>query len=107
VEDAGPGTDYGFQVDDDPAIYPDPRSPRQPNGVHGISRVYDHRAFAWHDEHWQAPPLAGGILYEMHVGTFTPGGTLDSAIGRLDYLFELGITHVELMPVAAGLRCLR
>ena len=101
VEDAGPGTDYGFQVDDDPAIYPDPRSPRQPNGVHGISRVYDHRAFAWHDEHWQAPPLAGGILYEMHVGTFTPGGTLDSAIGRLDYLFELGITHVELMPVAA------
>jgi maltooligosyltrehalose trehalohydrolase len=101
VEDAGPGSDYGFLLDDDPAVYPDPRSPWQPNGVHAMSRVYDHKAFAWHDGRWQAPPLASAVMYEMHVGTFTPGGTFDSAIERLDYLFELGITHIELMPVAA------
>ena len=101
VEDAGPGTDYGFQLGDDPAIYPDPRSGRQPNGVHGLSQLYDQKAFEWHDGRWQAPPLASAVLYEMHVGTFTPGGTFDSAIERLDYLFELGVTHIEVMPVAA------
>lgn len=101
VEDAGPGTDYGFQLDDDPATYPDPRSGRQPNGVHGLSQLYDQKAFEWHDGRWQAPPLASAVLYEMHVGTFTPGGTFDSAIERLGYLFELGVTHLEVMPVAA------
>lgn len=101
VDDAEPGSDYGFLLDDDSKVYPDPRSLWQPHGVHGLSRVYHHAAFRWHDERWQAPPLAGSIQYEMHVGTFTPGGTLDSAIERLDYLVELGITHVELMPVAA------
>ena len=101
VADAGAGSDYGFQLDDNPAVYPDPRSQWQPQGVHAVSRVYDHKTFAWHDKHWTAPPLAGAIHYEMHVGTFTPGGTFDSAIERLDYLFELGITHIELMPVAA------
>jgi maltooligosyltrehalose trehalohydrolase len=101
VEDAGAGSDYGFSLDDDPAVYPDPRSAWQPNGVHGLSRVYDHAAFRWHDEGWQAPPLQSSIQYELHVGTFTPGGTLASAIERLDDLVELGITHVELMPVAA------
>jgi maltooligosyltrehalose trehalohydrolase len=101
VADAGAGSDYGFQLDDNPAVYPDPRSQWQPQGVHAVSRVYDHKTFAWHDKPWTAPPLAGAIHYEMHVGTFTPGGTFDSAIERLDYLFELGITHIELMPVAA------
>jgi maltooligosyltrehalose trehalohydrolase len=101
VEGAGPGSDYGFQIDDDPSIYPDPRSAWQPNGVHGMSRVYDQKAFEWHDGRRQAPPLASGILYEMHVGTFTAAGTFDSAVERLDYLHKLGITHVELMPVAA------
>ena len=101
VEHAGPGSDYGFQIDDDLKIYPDPRSPWQPNGVHGMSRVYDQKAFDWHDSRWQAPPLASAILYEMHVGTFTQGGTFDSAIERLDYLCDLGVTHLELMPVAA------
>jgi maltooligosyltrehalose trehalohydrolase len=101
VEDAGPGSDYGFLLDDDPAVYPDPRSLWQPHGVHGLSRVYDHAAFPWRDAGWHAPPLASSIQYEMHVGTFTPGGTLASAIEQLDYLVELGITHVELMPVAA------
>jgi maltooligosyltrehalose trehalohydrolase len=101
VEHAGPESDYGFQIDDDPKIYPDPRSQWQPNGVHGMSRVYDQKAFDWHDSRWQAPPLASAILYEMHMGTFTQGGTFDSAIERLDYLCDLGVTHIELMPVAA------
>lgn len=101
VESAGPGSDYGFVIGDDPHPYPDPRSKWQPNGVHGLSRVYDHKAFEWHDARWQAPPLGSAIMYEMHVGTFTAEGTFDAAISRLDFLFELGITHVELMPVAA------
>src|SRR5450432_2333890 len=92
IEDAGPGADYGFLLDDDATVYPDPRSLRQPYGVHGMSRVYDHRAFQWHDGRWQAPPLASGIVYELHVGTFTQAGTLDSAIARLDDLVELGVT---------------
>jgi len=101
VTEAGPDADYGFQLDDDPAIYPDPRSAWQPNGVHALSRLYDHQAFRWHDASWQAPPLARSIFYEMHLGTFTPDGTFDSATERLDYLVEVGITHIELMPVAA------
>jgi maltooligosyltrehalose trehalohydrolase len=101
VADAGAGSDYGFQLGDDPAIYPDPRSMGQPNGVHAASRVYDNLAFGWHDERWKAPSLDRAIQYEMHVGTFTQGGTFDSAIEWLDYLSELGVTHIELMPVAA------
>jgi len=101
VEDAGPGADYGFQLDDDEAIYPDPRSQWQPSGVHEMSRLYDQKAFEWHDGRWQAPPLASAIVYELHIGTFTPHGTFDSAIERLDYLFDLGVTHIEMMPVAA------
>ncbi len=58
-------------------------------------------AFAWSDANFQAPPLASAIIYELHIGTFTPEGTLDAAIEKLDYLEDLGITHVELMPVAA------
>jgi len=101
VEDAPAGSDYGFLIDDDETCYPDPRSPWQPLGVHGMSRTYDHSAFAWSDARFQAPPLASSLFYELHVGTFTRTGTLDAAIARLDHLVELGITHVELMPVAA------
>jgi len=101
VEHAGAGSDYGFVLGDDPRPYPDPRSQWQPSGVHGLSRVYDHNVFEWHDSRWQAPPLASAVIYEMHVGTFTDGGTLDSAIEKLDFLHALGITHIELMPVAA------
>jgi maltooligosyltrehalose trehalohydrolase len=101
VEEAGPGTDYKFAVNDDAQAWPDPRSEWQPYGVHGASRVYDQTAFAWSDGGWQAPPLSRGVIYELHIGTFTPKGTFGSAIERLDYLVELGITHVELMPVAA------
>jgi maltooligosyltrehalose trehalohydrolase len=99
--DGDHGTDYGFIVDDDAKAYPDPRSAWQPNGVHGLSRVYDHGRFAWSGATFQAPALSSGVVYEMHVGTFTPQGTFDAAIEKLDYLVELGVTHVELMPVAA------
>ncbi len=100
VEDAGPGSDYGFLLDDDPTPYPDPRSLWQPNGVHKMSRVYDQDAFHWEDATWQGPPLTGAVIYELHIGTFTPEGNFDAAIGKLQYLFDLGITHIEVMPVA-------
>lgn len=99
VDGAGPGTEYGFRIDGQGPVLPDPRSPYQPHGVHGRSCVVDHSAFRWMDHHWQARPLASAVIYEMHIGTFTPEGTLDSAIGRLDHLVDLGVTHVELMPV--------
>lgn len=101
VEAADHGSDYGFLIDGNPHILPDPRSLWQPNGVHALSRVYDQRAFHWDDAGFQAVPLAGSIVYELHVGTFTPEGTLDAAIEKLDYLKQLGITHVELLPVAS------
>jgi maltooligosyltrehalose trehalohydrolase len=101
VEDAVPGTNYGFLIDGEPACYPDPRSQWQPNGVHELSRLYDQSAFVWTEAHFQPPPLASGIVYEMHIGTFTPEGTFDGAITRLDQLVDLGISHVELMPVSA------
>jgi len=101
VEDAEGGTDYGYLLDDDPKSYPDPRSEWQPNGVHGLSRIYDQDAFKWSDVHFEASPLASAIIYELHIGTFTPEGTFDAAAGKLAYLAELGVTHVELMPVNA------
>ncbi|MEO8735609.1 MAG: malto-oligosyltrehalose trehalohydrolase [Edaphobacter sp.] len=99
VELADNGTDYAFILNDDPKPYPDPRGLWQPNGVHGPSRLYDHAAFVWNDNRWQGPPLSGALIYEMHIGTFTTAGTFDAAIERLNYLFQLGVTHVELMPV--------
>ncbi len=101
VNDAAPGSDYGYVIDDDRTCYPDPRSAWQPRGVHGQSRVYDHSVFSWTDAGFEAPPLAESVIYELHVGTFTPEGTLDAAIGKLNYLVDLGITHVELLPVAS------
>lgn len=100
VEEAVPGVDYAFFLDDDPNPYPDPRAMWMPNGVHGPSRLYGTGKFAWTDKGWEAAPLASAIVYEMHIGTFTAGGTFDSAIERLAHLADLGITHVEIMPVA-------
>jgi len=99
VEAARPGMDYAYFLDDEDLALPDPRSPWQPNGVHGPSRILDHSAFPWTDAAWEAPPLSSAIVYELHIGTFTPEGTLDAAQTKLDSLRELGITHVELMPV--------
>ncbi len=92
------GGDYGFIIDDE-GPFPDPRSPWQPTGVEGLSRAVSHETFAWSDAGWQAPPLSSAVLYELHVGTFTPRGTFDAAIEKLDHLVDLGVTHVELMPV--------
>ncbi|MFG1928377.1 malto-oligosyltrehalose trehalohydrolase [Cryptosporangium sp. NPDC048952] len=99
VSDAGPGTDYGYLLDDDSSPLPDPRAAWLPNGVHSASRVYDHDAFAWTDQQWTGRQLAGSVLYELHVGTFTSNGTFDAAIERLDHLVELGVDIVELLPV--------
>jgi len=101
VDPARPGMDYAYFLDDDNRALPDPRSPWQPSGVHGPSRLLDHAAFPWTDAAWEAPPLSAAIIYELHIGAFTPEGTLDAAQTKLDYLRELGITHVELMPVNA------
>ncbi len=99
VDGARPGMDYAYFLDGEDLALPDPRSLWQPNGVHGRSRIYDPGAFRWTDPGWEAPPLASAIVYELHVGTFTPAGTLDGARAKLDALRELGVTHVELMPV--------
>ncbi|MGD9998723.1 MAG: malto-oligosyltrehalose trehalohydrolase [Ilumatobacteraceae bacterium] len=93
--------DYAFVVDDDPTLLPDPRSMRQPSGVHGLSRTVDPGSFEWTDRDWTGRQLAGCVLYELHIGTFTPTGTLDSAIERLDHLVALGVDAVELLPVNA------
>lgn len=99
VAAAGPGTDYAFSLDGGPPL-PDPRSPHQPHGVHGPSRVVDHGAFPWTDSGWRGgAPLSSALLYELHVGTFTPEGTFEAAIERLAHLVDLGVTHVELLPV--------
>ncbi len=97
-----PGTDYGYLLDGSDELLPDPRSPWQPAGVHGPSRLYDDTAFEWSDAGWAGRGLGGAaVIYELHVGTFTPLGTFDSAIERLDHLVDLGVTHVELLPVNA------
>lgn len=95
------GTDYAFLLDDDETPLPDPRSRWQPHGVHAASRAVDHDRFAWTDATWAGRPLRGSLVYELHIGTFTPGRTFDSAIERLDHLVDLGVDLVEVLPVNA------
>lgn len=102
---AEPGTRYAFRIDGDGPWIPDPRSLSQPDGVHGPSEVVDLAALRAEAAPWAGADLRGAVIYELHVGTFTPGpdgrgGTLDSAIERLDDLVALGVDAVELMPVA-------
>jgi maltooligosyltrehalose trehalohydrolase len=99
LADVPPDCRYQYVVDGGPPR-PDPASHAQPDGVHGPSQIVDHAAFAWGDGGWRGRPLAELIVYELHVGTFTPEGTFDAVIPRLNALRELGITAVELMPVA-------
>ncbi|MFF0261781.1 malto-oligosyltrehalose trehalohydrolase [Streptomyces microflavus] len=95
--EAADGERYGFRVDDGPLL-PDPRSRRQPDGPDGPSAVVDQGAYAWR-EGWAGRRLNRAVLYELHVGTYTPEGTFDAAAARLGHLAELGVTHVSLMPV--------
>jgi maltooligosyltrehalose trehalohydrolase len=99
VDDAGPGSDYSFKINGGPAL-PDPRSAFQPAGINGPSRVVDHAAFGWSDHGWRGLPLAGSVLYECHIGTFSAEGTFDGAIGHLGHVAGLGVDAIELMPVA-------
>jgi maltooligosyltrehalose trehalohydrolase len=97
---AGHGDDYAFRLDGGPQR-PDPRSLWQPDGVHKASRIYDHSRFEWTDRQWRGVPLAGSVLYELHIGTFTTEGTFDAAIEHLDHLVDLGVDAVEVLPVAS------
>src|SRR4051812_11434238 len=93
--------DYGYLLDESEKVLPDPRSRRQPDGVHERSRTFDPSEFEWTDHRWTGRQLAGSVLYELHLGTFTPDGTLDAAIDKLDHLAALGVDLVELLPVNA------
>ncbi|RPK89716.1 malto-oligosyltrehalose trehalohydrolase [Streptomyces sp. ADI98-10] len=95
--EASDGDRYGFRVDDGPLL-PDPRSRRQPEGPDGPSAVVGQEAYAWRNG-WAGRRLNRAVLYELHVGTYTPEGTFDAAAARLGHLAELGVTHVSLMPV--------
>lgn len=97
--DVAPGTRYRYVLDGEQSR-PDPASHFQPEGVHGPSAVVDHSAFSWMDAGWEGVPLEDMILYELHVGTFTPEGTFEAVIPRLPELRELGVNTIEVMPVA-------
>jgi malto-oligosyltrehalose trehalohydrolase len=106
VHEARAGSRYAFAFRGDELRVPDPASRFQPDGVHGPSLVVDPRAYAWRERAWRGRPWHELVLYELHVGTFTPDGTYAAAIERLDDLAALGVTAVELMPLAqpAGVR---
>ncbi len=99
VAEAGPGTLYRYRLDGD-AAFPDPASRFQPDGPHGPSQVIDPDTFAWTDRDWRGPAFEGQVFYELHIGTFTPEGTWRAAAEWLPSLVELGITVLEVMPVA-------
>jgi len=98
--DARSGTLYGFRFAGDDKVFPDPASRFQPTGVHGLSQVVDHLSYQWNDDEFPGIDLHGQIIYEMHVGTFTKEGTLEAAGRELAELKSIGVTTIELMPVA-------
>lgn len=99
--EVAPDARYGYLLDDDPQVLPDPRSARQPDGVHARSALWDDTGLTWTDDNWAGRGVEGAVIYELHIGTFTPAGTFDSAIEKLDHLVGLGVDFVELMPVNA------
>jgi malto-oligosyltrehalose trehalohydrolase len=98
TESARAGTRYRFRIDGALSV-PDPASRFNPDDVHGASQVIDPQAFKWHDESWRGRPWEEAVIYELHVGAFTSRGTFSAIKERLDYLVELGVTAIELMPV--------
>ncbi len=100
VDGAREGALYRFRLDGEEYLFPDPASRFQPSGPHGPSRVVDPSAFRWTDAEWKGASLKGQVIYELHVGAFTREGTFRSAARELKALAELGVTCVELMPVA-------
>jgi maltooligosyltrehalose trehalohydrolase len=98
THEAHAGSRYRFRVDGETAV-PDPASRRNGQGVHGPSEVIDPEAFDWTDDDWRAPPWRDSVIYELHVGTFTPEGTFAGAARRLEHLQRLGVTVIELMPI--------
>ena len=100
VDGLAAGARYRFRVDNDRALYPDPASPSQPDGVHGSSQVVDHAAFRWTDHAWPGITAQGQVLYEFHCGTFTKQSTWNAAIEKLPLLKDIGVTCLEVMPVA-------
>ena len=99
VEDLAAGTPYAFRVDDGPAVA-DPASRFQPRDVNGPSALVDPGSFAWPDDGWRGRPWHEAVVYELHVGTFTAEGTFRAAVERFDFLAELGVTAIELLPLA-------
>jgi len=97
VDQAVPGTDYRYSLDGHEGL-PDPRSPWQPEGADGPSRVTGD--FEWTDAAWRGAHLPSAVIYECHVGTFSPAGDFDGVVERLDHLVALGVDAIELMPVA-------
>ena len=97
---ARPGSRYGFRFDGDDKTYPDPASRSQPDGPHGLSAIVDTTAHAWQDAAWPGVSLPGQVLYELHVGTFTPEGTWRAAEAHLARLRDVGVTVIQMMPVA-------
>lgn len=100
VSGIGPGCLYGYKLDDDDKIYPDPASRYQPQGPHGLSLVVDDHRYVWNDSAWKGVSREGQVIYEMHIGSFTLEGTYRAAAQHLPDLAELGVTVIEVMPVA-------
>lgn len=100
VAEAPVGTQYQFKIDEQHNV-PDPASRWQPSGIHGMSEVIDPAAFEWDDEAWNGRPWNEAVTYELHVGTFTPEGTYAAAERKLEYLSDMGITAIELMPLSS------
>lgn len=94
-----PGDRYWFVLNDNKKL-PDPASLSQPDGVHGPSQYIDLSDFKWSDYQWKNPPINDYIFYELHAGTFSPESNFDGVIKRLDHLLQLGVTAIEIMPVA-------
>jgi maltooligosyltrehalose trehalohydrolase len=100
VSSVGAGTLYRYRLDAGPSCFPDPASRAQPFGPHGPSQVVDPASFTWTDQSWAGVRLDGQVLYELHVGTFTPEGTWRAAMDHLPALTDVGITTIEMMPIA-------